>query len=56
MHARWEDIKFDGRGVLRRSGHLLVCDPSERDEQTIKLIRMNMFGRLALETGKTSCE
>ncbi len=56
MHARWQDIKFDGLGVLRRSGHLRVCDPTRAGAGPMKLIRMNTFGRLAVETQALPCE
>ena len=56
MHSRWLDIKFDGRGVLRRSGHLRICDPTDSNPRLMKLIRMNTFGRLAVETESQRCE
>lgn len=56
MHARWLDIKFDGRGVLRRSGHLRICDPTHEEPRLMQLIRMNTYGRLALESETVRCE
>ena len=56
MHARWQDIKFDGRGVLRRSGHLRICNPTIHEQRPMKLIRMNTYGRLAVETQVLACE
>jgi Tfp pilus assembly protein FimT len=56
FHARWKDIKFDGRGILRRSGHFRLCSPEGKEKQTMKVIRMNTFGRLAVETDELPCE
>ena len=56
IHARWQDIKFDGRGVLRRSGHFRVCNPEIPGEQSMQVIRMNTYGRLAIETDELPCE
>ncbi len=56
FHARWQDIKFDGRGILRRSGHFRVCNPEIPGEQSMQVIRMNTYGRLAIETDELPCE
>lgn len=56
FHARWQDIKFDGRGVLRRSGHFRVCNPEISGDQSMQVIRMNTYGRLAIETDELPCE
>jgi prepilin-type N-terminal cleavage/methylation domain-containing protein len=56
FHARWQDIKFDSRGVLRRSGHFRVCNPEISGEQNMQVIRMNTYGRLAIETDELPCE
>lgn len=56
FHARWKDVKFDARGVLRRSGHFRVCNPDKTGQQSMQLIRMNTFGRLAIETDMVRCE
>lgn len=56
FHARWNNIKFDGRGVLRRSGHFRVCNPDKPGDQKMLVIRMNTHGRLAIETDELSCE
>ncbi len=56
FHARWKNIKFDARGILRRSGHFRVCNPDRVGEQQMQVIRMNTYGRLAIETDELSCE
>lgn len=55
LHARWKDIKFDSRGVLRRSGHLRICNPAQKQAEEMKVIRMNTYGRLAIETDTLAC-
>ena len=55
FHARWKNIKFDGRGVLRRSGHFRVCNPDKAGEQNMLVIRMNTYGRLAIEADELAC-
>ncbi len=56
FHARWKDIKFDSRGILRRSGHFRLCNPDRKEKHNMKVIRMNTFGRLAIETDELACE
>ena len=49
LHARWKNIKFDARGVLRRCGHFRVCsDPVGPQKKSMQVIRMNTWGRLAV--------
>lgn len=55
LHARWQRIKFNSSGVVRSSGHFRVCNTGEAGIQTMKVIRMNVYGRLSIEQDNLEC-
>ena len=55
LHARWQRIKFTSSGVVRSSGHFRVCNTRETGKQAMKVIRMNVHGRLSVEQDKLEC-
>lgn len=55
LHARWQRIKFNSSGVVRSSGHFRICDTRETGVQAMKVIRMNVHGRLSIEQDKLEC-
>ena len=55
LHARWQRIKFNSSGVVRSSGHFRVCNTRESGVQPMKVIRMNVHGRLSIEEDKLKC-
>lgn len=55
IHSRWKNIKIDQQGVIRSSGHFRICDPNNKGAQNMKVIRMNVHGRLDIEADMLSC-
>ena len=55
IHTRWQKIKIDEQGVIRSSGHFRICDARKRGIRKMKVVRMNVQGRLRVESDKLDC-
>lgn len=55
LHARWQRIKFNSSGVVRSSGHFRICNTRETGKRAMKVIRMNVHGRLSIEQDRFEC-
>ena len=55
IHTRWQKINIDQQGIIRSSGHFRICDASKPGVRDMKVIRMNVHGRLRVESDKLDC-
>lgn len=55
IHSRWKNLKIDRQGVIRSSGHFRICDSNNKNLQTMKVIRMNVHGRLGVDEDMLRC-